>query len=150
MSIEITVSELYDLKETIAAGLLEGLTYPWEALPKIHDFIIDLGQRAPDAGVSQARPHRVGGSVKLEPLHGNGAAEGVDFGGVGRTAAVDRPGPGLEVFHLQVHPHPDSREGVDLERHLQQGVDLVAVADERVCGAELYDPGRKSSAYFFP
>lgn len=47
MSIEITVSELYDLKETIAAGLLEGLTYPWEALPKIHDFIIDLGESLP-------------------------------------------------------------------------------------------------------
>lgn len=47
MSIEITVSELYDLRETIAAGLLEGLTYPWEALPKIHDFIIDLGESLP-------------------------------------------------------------------------------------------------------
>ena len=47
MSIEITVSELYDLKETIAAGLLEGLTYPWEALPKIHDFIIELGESLP-------------------------------------------------------------------------------------------------------
>ena len=47
MSIEITVSELYDLGETIAARLLEGLTYPWEALPKIHDFIIDLGESLP-------------------------------------------------------------------------------------------------------
>lgn len=47
MSIEITVSELYDLRETIAARLLEGLTYPWEALPKIHDFIIDLGESLP-------------------------------------------------------------------------------------------------------
>lgn len=43
----ITVSELYDLKETIAAELLEGVTYPWEALPKIHDFIISLGERLP-------------------------------------------------------------------------------------------------------
>lgn len=40
----ITVSELYDLKETIAAELLEGATYPWEVLPKIHDFIIRLGE----------------------------------------------------------------------------------------------------------
>lgn len=43
----ITVSELYDLTETIAADLFEGLTYPWEALPKIHDFIIELGRRLP-------------------------------------------------------------------------------------------------------
>ena len=45
MNTKITISELYDLKETIAAGLLEGLAYPWEALPKIHDFIISLGEK---------------------------------------------------------------------------------------------------------
>ena len=34
---------LYDLGETIAAELFAGLTYPWEALPKISDFIKKLG-----------------------------------------------------------------------------------------------------------
>lgn len=43
----ITIKELYDLKETIAAGLLETLTYPWEALPRIHDYIIELGKSLP-------------------------------------------------------------------------------------------------------
>ncbi len=43
----ITVSELYDLRETIASELLEGVTYPWESLPKIHDFIIRLGESLP-------------------------------------------------------------------------------------------------------
>ncbi len=43
----ITISDLYDLTETIAADLFEGLTYPWEALAKIHDFIIGLGKRLP-------------------------------------------------------------------------------------------------------
>ena len=33
MSNSISVSELYDLQETIAADLLEGITYPWEVLP---------------------------------------------------------------------------------------------------------------------
>lgn len=47
MNENIRISELFDLKETIAAKLLEGLTYPWEALPKIHDFIIALGRRLP-------------------------------------------------------------------------------------------------------
>lgn len=47
MSEMITVSELYDLKETIASELLKEVTYPWEALPKIHDFIISLGERLP-------------------------------------------------------------------------------------------------------
>lgn len=43
----VTVEELYDLKETIAAELFEGAVYPWEVLPKIHDFIIELGKRLP-------------------------------------------------------------------------------------------------------
>lgn len=41
----ITIKEMYDLNETIAAELFEGLTYPWEVLPKIHDFILTLGER---------------------------------------------------------------------------------------------------------
>ena len=32
------VKELYTLSETQAAPLLESVTYPWEALPKIHDL----------------------------------------------------------------------------------------------------------------
>ncbi len=43
----ITVRDLYDLNETIAAKLFADLTYPWEALPKIHDFIIELGKSLP-------------------------------------------------------------------------------------------------------
>lgn len=32
---------------TIAAPLFEGATYPWEVLPKIGDFIIELGMKLP-------------------------------------------------------------------------------------------------------
>ena len=39
------VKSLYNLEETIAKTLLEGLTYPWEALPKIGEFIIELGNK---------------------------------------------------------------------------------------------------------
>lgn len=38
------ISELYDLNQTIAKDLFEGLTYPWEALPKIEEFIIKIGE----------------------------------------------------------------------------------------------------------
>lgn len=41
---DITIKGLYDLNETIAAELFEGATYPWEVLPKIHDFILKLGE----------------------------------------------------------------------------------------------------------
>ena len=40
---QVTILELYDLTETAAKPLLESVTYPWEALPKIKDFIIELG-----------------------------------------------------------------------------------------------------------
>jgi NDP-sugar pyrophosphorylase family protein len=41
---DISVRDLYDLNETIASGLFEGVIYPWEVLPRIHDFILELGQ----------------------------------------------------------------------------------------------------------
>ena len=39
------IKNLYDLNETIAKELLEGITYPWEALPKIGAFIVELGEK---------------------------------------------------------------------------------------------------------
>ena len=42
------IAALYTLEETIAEELFEGLTYPWEALPKIKDFIIALGEKLPE------------------------------------------------------------------------------------------------------
>lgn len=41
------IASLYTLEETIAKDLFEGLTYPWEALPKIKDFILALGETLP-------------------------------------------------------------------------------------------------------
>ena len=43
MSEKLMIKNLYNLEETIAADLFDGLTYPWEALPKISDFIKELG-----------------------------------------------------------------------------------------------------------
>ncbi len=40
---ELEIKALYDLEQTIAKDIFEGLTYPWEALPKIGDFIKELG-----------------------------------------------------------------------------------------------------------
>ena len=37
------ISNLYNLDETIAKDLFEGVTYPWEVLPKISAFILQLG-----------------------------------------------------------------------------------------------------------
>ncbi|QUO33040.1 UDP-N-acetylglucosamine pyrophosphorylase [Faecalicatena sp. Marseille-Q4148] len=40
---ELTVSELYSLDETLAKDIFEDVTYPWEILPKIGEFIQKLG-----------------------------------------------------------------------------------------------------------
>ena len=42
---ECKIKNLYNLDETIAKELLEGLTYPWEALPKISEFILEMGNK---------------------------------------------------------------------------------------------------------
>lgn len=39
------ISNLYTLTETIAADLFEGAQYPWEVLPKINAFILELGEK---------------------------------------------------------------------------------------------------------
>ena len=40
---EYCIKELFSLSETIAAEIFEGVTYPWEVLPKIKEFILKLG-----------------------------------------------------------------------------------------------------------
>lgn len=42
---ECKICNLYDLDQTIAKELLENKTYPWEVLPKISEFIIELGNK---------------------------------------------------------------------------------------------------------
>ena len=44
---ELLISSLYDLNETIAAALFRQYNYPWEVLPHIHDFVLELGHTLP-------------------------------------------------------------------------------------------------------
>ncbi len=43
-----TIKDLLDLNHTIASKLFEGKTYPWEVLPEIGDFIVELGKTLPE------------------------------------------------------------------------------------------------------
>lgn len=45
---EWRIEDLYDLKETIAVDIFDGLKFPWEVLPKIKDFIVKLGETLPE------------------------------------------------------------------------------------------------------
>lgn len=45
---QLKVQSLFTLDETIAKDIFEGVTYPWEVLPKIGAFIVELGNRLPE------------------------------------------------------------------------------------------------------
>ena len=40
---DFTIANMLDMTQTIAGELFQGKTYPWEVLPKIHDFIMEVG-----------------------------------------------------------------------------------------------------------
>ena len=65
---ECKISRMYNLEETIAKDLFEGLTYPWEALPKISEFIVKLGESL-DSSVYEKRGENiwVAKSAKVAP-----------------------------------------------------------------------------------
>ncbi len=42
---ECRIKNLYNIEETIAKDLLERFEYPWEVLPEINDFIIEIGKK---------------------------------------------------------------------------------------------------------
>ncbi len=44
---DTAVAALYTLDETIAKDIFDGVTYPWEVLPKIGEFIVKLGNTLP-------------------------------------------------------------------------------------------------------
>ena len=45
---QLTVKALFNLEETIAKAIFENVTYPWEVLPKIGSFIVELGNSLSD------------------------------------------------------------------------------------------------------
>ncbi|MBE5925089.1 MAG: UDP-N-acetylglucosamine pyrophosphorylase [Lachnospiraceae bacterium] len=47
MKEQVTIKELYSVDETLAKPLLEKYTYPWDVLPHIGDFILELIKELP-------------------------------------------------------------------------------------------------------
>lgn len=65
---EFKISNLYDLNETIAAELLQTAEYPWELLPKISAFILELGAKLPKDTYTEIKEHVwVADSVTIAP-----------------------------------------------------------------------------------
>lgn len=55
---ELKVNNLYNLEQTIAAPLLIEITYPWEALAKISEFILKIGP-ALDTEIYESRGENI-------------------------------------------------------------------------------------------
>ncbi len=65
---QFTIKNLYTMEETIAAALFEGATYPWEVLPKISSFIIELGKSLPEDKFTQVKENVwIARSAKVAP-----------------------------------------------------------------------------------
>ncbi len=68
MNNALSVSALLDLSHTIGASLFDGVSLPWEVLPKISDFILQLGPTL-DESVFEKRGENiwVAKSAKIAP-----------------------------------------------------------------------------------
>ena len=49
MANKLAISDLFDLTKTIASGLFDGLEFPWQALPLLSKFILQLGETLPES-----------------------------------------------------------------------------------------------------
>jgi len=68
MACDIKVGDLFDLTKTIASGVFDGIEAPWQALPRLTKFILELGESLPES----AYERREGGiyiarSAKIYP-----------------------------------------------------------------------------------
>ena len=54
---KIKIENLYNLEETIAKDIFEGYTYPWEVLPKIKEYIIELGKTLDKEKFQEIKPN---------------------------------------------------------------------------------------------
>ena len=64
---DITITQLFDLSQTMAAELFEGHTYPWEVLPKISAFILQLGSTLSEDYVLQGENIWIHKTAKVAP-----------------------------------------------------------------------------------
>ena len=70
----VKTQELFDLSHSLAAPLLSRFEYPWQALPHIKDFILELGKTLPaedydnpQEGVWIAKTARIATSAVVNP-----------------------------------------------------------------------------------
>lgn len=65
---QLKIENLFDLNETIASDIFDGITYPWEVLSKIGDFILELGATLSEEDyIKQGNDVWIAKSAKVAP-----------------------------------------------------------------------------------
>lgn len=83
---KIRNKDLFDLDKTLATSLLASYEYPWEALPHIKDFILQLGHTLPETEYSCPSEHVwISKKARIAPT-----------AFIGETVII---GPGSEIRH---------------------------------------------------
>ncbi len=54
---KLKIESLYNLEETIAKEIFQGCEYPWEVLPKIKEYIIELGKSLDKEKYEEIKPN---------------------------------------------------------------------------------------------
>lgn len=54
---DMKINQMFDLNQTIAAKLFEDVLYGWEVLPKIKEFILELGKNLPKDEYEEVSEH---------------------------------------------------------------------------------------------
>ena len=71
---EVEICNLYNLEQTMAKELLESVTYPWEALPKIEEYILKIGEKLdPEKYIKKEGNVWIAETAKIAPtayIHG--------------------------------------------------------------------------------
>ena len=71
---EVKICNLYNLEQTMAKELLESVTYPWEALPKIEEYILKIGEKLdPEKYIKKEGNVWIAKTAKIAPtayIHG--------------------------------------------------------------------------------
>ena len=83
---QIKVEKLFDLEQTIAKEIFQGVTYPWEVLSRIKSYILELGR-----SLSEEEYNKVGDDIWIAK-----SAEVADNASINGPAIV---GPNTEVRH---------------------------------------------------
>jgi len=83
---QIKVEKLFDIEQTIAKEIFQGVTYPWEVLPKIKSYILELGE-----SLSEEKYNKVGEDIWIAK-----SAKVADSACINGPAII---GPNTEVRH---------------------------------------------------